>query len=212
MGDVELVRLIERAPMRTLRWEDLDQQVPNAARTLARLVDKGAVTRIARGVYVVPPDGADGRSWKAPLETAALALGTARHGQRRVVLTGIGAARYWHAIPRALAETTIAVSERGRHPVILETGGTVRFVNRDIDRLEATLEHTELGEALVATPAQTVWDLLADRRAVLAGERAEAVRNLRPRVEISDIAALAARAERVPAGVTTWLNERGRDV
>ncbi len=207
MRDIEVLKLIERAPLRTVRWEEIAARVPNAARTIARLVGQGALTRLAKGVYVAPPGGADGRTWKPPLETAALALGTARFGQRQVVLTGVGAARFWHAIPRALAETTLAVPVLGRHPVTLDTGGTVRFVHRDIGRVDATLEQTPLGEALVATPAQTVWDLLAARGTNQSDEVQAAIRNLLPRVERTELAQLAGRAQRVPAAVTAMLAE-----
>lgn len=206
MGDVELMRTIERAPLRTVRWEGIAARTPNAARTLARLADIGALTRIARGVYIAPPGGADGRTWKPGLEVAALALGTARFGERRVVLTGTGAARFWQAIPRAITETTLAVPVPGRHPVTLETGGVVRFAHHDIDHIDATLEATVLGDALVATPAQTLYDLLGNRRrGAPAGVVREAIANLTPRVDLDDLAEIAAGKQRVPAAVTTLL-------
>ncbi len=212
MGDVELMRVVARAPLRTVRWEDIAARTPNAARTLARLVDIGALTRIARGVYVAPPGGADGRTWKPALEVAALALGTARFGQRQVALTGIGAARFWQAIPRAIAETTLAVPVPGRHPVALDTGGLVRFVHRDLDRIDATLEATVLGDALIATPAQTLYDLLADRRrGPLAAEAGEAIANLTRRIDVADLADIAAGAQRVPSAVTILLAEKAVD-
>lgn len=208
MDDVELLQFIARAPMRAVRWAAIAARVPNAARTLSRLMRKGALTRLATGVYIAPPGGADGRRWQPPLEVAALALGTARVGQRKVVLVGVGAARFWGAIPRALAETTIAAPVRGRRPVVLDTGGTVHFVQRDIDRLDAVLESTELGEALVATPAQTLYDLLADRGGTpLSREIADGARNLLPRVSRNELAQIAAGVQRVPAGVTAMLNE-----
>ncbi|MDR7185502.1 hypothetical protein J2X85_002536 [Microbacterium trichothecenolyticum] len=212
MADIELMRFIERAPLRTVRWEDVAAHVPNAARTLARLADMGALTRIARGVYIAPPEGADGRTWKPPLEAAALALGTARYGQRRVVLAGIGAARHWGAIPRALANTTLAVAVRGRQPVTLETGGTVTFVHRNLEQLDATLEPTVLGEALVATPAQTIFDLTRRHNGVIPErDTDEAVRNLMSRITKEELADIALRAQRVPAAVTRILNQRALD-
>lgn len=212
MTDLDVFRFVERAPMRTVRWEHLTAELANPARTLARLAGRGALTRIARGVYVAPPGGADGRTWKPPLETAALALGTARFGERRVILTGVGAARFWHAIPRAIAETRLAVPVPGRHPVRLDTGGVVRLAHRDLDRIDATLEPTELGDALVATPAQTLYDLLGNAdRGVLAGEIAGAIATLRARVAKKDLVRIAGRAERVPAAVTGMLGEWSDD-
>ena len=213
MRDLDVLRLVERAPLRAVRWNDLTAELPNPARTLARLAGRGALTRIARGVYVVPPGGADGQTWRPSLEVAALALGTARFGARRAILSGVGAARFWHAIPRAIAETTLAVPVPGRHPVQLDTGGVVRLVHRALDRVDATLESTELGEALVATRAQTLYDLLGRAgQGALAGEVEEAIANLRTRVAKEELVAVADRAERVPAAVTRMLGEWGDDV
>lgn len=202
MDDVELIRSIERAPMRTVRAEDVSDLVTNAARTLARLVQRGALTKLIHGIYTVPPDGADGRHWRPPLETGALALGTARFGSRSVVLVGDGAARHWHAIPRAIGTTTIAVGERGVKPVELATGGRVRFVFRSIESLPASLERTILGSALVATLPQTLFDLLVDRasRETLGdAQHAEAVANLSGRVTRTQFKALLGNKQRVPS-------------
>lgn len=212
MRDVDILRLAERAPLRTVRWQDIEATGTNAARDLARLEQRGGLTRIARGVFVAPPNGADGRTWKAPLEAGGLALATARFGQRRVALMGVGAARHWGAIPRALGTTVIAVPVGGRPPVTLETGGTVHFVQRDVGKLKTVLERTALGNGLVTTPAQTLYDLLA-RPAT--GDAAfavdEAVRNLRARVTWRDLDLIARDAQRVPAGVRAALNEMRDD-
>lgn len=210
MDDVELMRFVGRAPLRAVRWEDIDERVSNAGRTLARLVRKGALTRIARGVYVAPPNGADGRTWKAPLEAAGLALATVRFGQRQVVLTGLSAARFWQAFPRALGVVTLAVPARGRHPVVLDTGAVVKFVYRDAGRLDATLERTPLGEALVTSPAQTLFDLLSGRGArAMTVDIEEAVQNLIVRVTGEELAAVADRTQRVPQAVKSLLRTFG---
>ncbi len=100
-------------------------------------------------------------------------MATARFGNRNAVLMGLGAARHWAAIPRAIGVTTVAIPEAGRPPVSLDTGGMVHLVPRDIDRLDAVLEQNELGRALVTTPAQTLYDLLMKPRQ--GGMRDEAV-------------------------------------
>lgn len=158
--DVDALRAIERSPLRTVRPQDLEPAFAHARRTIARLVDAGALMRLAHGVYTAPPDGRDGRQWRPTLEAAGLALATARFGNRNVVLVGLGAARHWAAIPRAIGVTTVAVPEAGRPPVQLDRGGTVHLIPRDIARLDAVLESTELGRGLVTTPAQTLYDLL----------------------------------------------------
>lgn len=202
MDDVEMIRTIERAPMRTLRAVDVRDLVTNSARTLSRLVQRGALTKLVHGIYTVPPDGADGRHWRPPLEAGALALATARFGVRAVVLVGDGAARHWHAIPRAIGTTTIAVGERGVKPVNLATGGRVRFVFRRVESLPASLERTILGTALVATLPQTLLDLLVDRasRETLGeSQHAEALANLASRVTRTQFNALLDEKQRVPS-------------
>lgn len=208
MRDLDIRRLAERAPLRTIRWQDVDALDVNAARYLARLEEQGGLTRIAKGVFVAPPGGADGRQWKVPLEAGALALATARFGQRRVALMGIGAARHWGAIPRALGTTAVAIPVGGRPPVTLVTGGTVHFIQRDVAKLKTVLERTALGEGLVTTPAQTLYDLLARPKTGNAMFAVgEAVKNLRARVTWRDLQEVVDRAERVPVAVHTVLNE-----
>lgn len=202
------MKIAERAPLRTIRWQDLADEATNPARDLARMEERGGLTRIAKGVFVAPPNGADGRRWKVPLEAGGLALATARFGQRRVALMGVGAARFWGAIPRAIGTTVIAIPVGGRPPVTLATGGTVHFVQRDIGRLKTVLERTPLGEGLITTPAQTLYDVLAKRgagdAALVAGE---AVRNLRAQVALAELQEIADRAQRVPAAVRATLSE-----
>lgn len=208
MKDVDIIRIAERAPLRTIRWQDLDGTATNPARDLARLEERGALTRLAKGVFVAPPNGADGRLWKTPLEAGGLALATARFGQRQVALMGIGAARFWGAIPRAIGTTVVAIPVGGRPPVTLATGGTVYYVQRDVGKLRTVLERTTLGEALVTTPTQTLYDLLArpgTGNAKFAVD--EAVRNLRAQVALPDMEKLAHEAQRVPAGVRQMLDE-----
>lgn len=208
MQDIEVMKIAERAPLRTIRWQDIAKKTANPARDLARLEERGGLTRIARGVFVAPPNGADGRRWKVPLEAGGLALATARFGQRRVALMGVGAARFWAAIPRAIGTTVIAIPVAGRPPVTLATGGTVHFVQRDLMKLQTVLERTPLGDGLVTTPAQTLYDLLAKPdTGDAAFAIAEAVKNLRAQVRLLDLERIADEAQRVPAAVRATLNE-----
>lgn len=156
---IDLLRTIERAPMRTVRYADVKSLASNVWRDLGALVETGAVVRLAHGVYTAPPDGRDGRSWTPSLESAGLALATARQGNRNAILMSLGAARYWGAIPRAIANTVIAIPAAGIRPISVG-GGTIHFVARDIDRVEASVERTELGMGLITTRAQTLFDLL----------------------------------------------------
>jgi hypothetical protein len=64
------------------------------------------------------------------------------------------------------------------------------------------------GNALVATRAQTIFDLVSGRiGAVSAGDAAEAVRTLIPHVSREELADITGRAQRVPAAVSALLNE-----
>ncbi|MGF3030849.1 hypothetical protein [Microbacterium alcoholitolerans] len=161
----------------------------------------------------MPPDGRDGRTWKPPLEPAGLAVAAARFGHRNVALTGIGAARHWAAIPRAIAITLVAVPGRNYVEVALDAGGIVRFVKRDIERLDLVLERTALGPGLVTTPAQTLYDLLMrPGQGRLQDEAGAAAANLGSRVTAEELAAIAATAGRSNAAVRQMIDHlRGRD-
>lgn len=209
--DIDLLRAIERAPMRTARYVDLRGFGTNVWRTLDVLTDQGAVTRLAQGVYTVPPGGADGRTWKPTLEAAGLAVATARFGNRNAVLMGIGAARYWAAIPRAIGATTVAVPNAGRGPVELEHGGTLHLIPRELHKLHAGLEQTEFGDALVTTPAQTAYDLLMKPKQGGMPEAAiMAARDLRGQVDAEDFADVVGRWGRANAPVRQMLRDLER--
>lgn len=206
--DVDALRAIERAPLRTVRPQDLDPILTHARRTLNRLAETGALVRLVQGVYTVPPDGGDGRTWRPTIEAAGLAVATARFGNRRVVLMGLGAARHWAAIPRAIGVTTVAVPEAGRPPVELDRGGRVYMIPRDVERLDAVLERTELGPALVTTAAQTLYDLtMKPAQGGMPDEAAAAIRNLRAQVRPEDLNAIVNAHGRANAALRTMLDE-----
>ena len=207
MRDLDLLQAIARAPMRTMRFEDLRPLGTNVWRTADRLVDAGALTRLAKGVYTATPDGRDGRRWQPTLEAAALAVATARYGNRRAVLMGVGAARHWAAMPRAIGVTTVAIMKAGRPPVELERGGRVHLIQRDLTRLDTVLERTELGQALVTTPAQTMYDLMMKPHQGGVPDEAEAaVRNLRSRVTMDDLLEIVERHGRTNARVRSMID------
>lgn len=185
--DADIVRTFARAPLRTARLKVLAGYGTNTWRTVDRLVDEGALTRLTHGVYTAPPDGRDGRTWKPPLEAAALAVATARFGPRNAALMGLSAARHWAAIPRAIGQATVAVPRGGYAPIAFDAGGYVRFVPRDLGRLNLILERTALGEGLVTTPAQTLFDLLARRTPDdLVKETQGAIRNLMAQADVPE--------------------------
>jgi hypothetical protein len=213
--DLDLIRAIERAPMRTARYAALRTHGTNVWRTLDTLAEQGAITRLAQGVYTVPPGGEDGRTFKPALEAAGLAVATARFGTRNAVLMGLGAARFWAAIPRAIAVTTVAVPAAGRRPVKLDQGGTVHLIPRELARLQAAVEATELGDGLVTTPAQTAYDLLMKpNQGGMPDEAIAAARGLRGQIDAADLADVIDRWGRANADVRRLLRdlERGEHI
>lgn len=160
------------APLRTVRPLMLRDVYTNPEKELVRLRRQGLVVRIAPGTYTVKPDTvAPEDNWRPPFEHAAMAYATAQYGDRVPVLYGIGAARFHHAIPRAIAVAVVAVPEQHR-PVTLTDGGKVVFTTTDVDALDARLERVPIGAFLVTTPEQTLIDLVA--RPQLGGMPGEA--------------------------------------
>jgi predicted transcriptional regulator of viral defense system len=83
--------------------------------------------------------------------------------------------------------------------VRLFTGGRVVFTVRDTAILDAQPENTELGPVLVATPEQTLIDLI--RRPSLGGLTAEAAAATRALRDQVDNARLTRLLERAPTAV-----------
>lgn len=164
---------IAAAPMRTVRPIMLRGLYANPEKELIRMRDRGHVIRIAPGTYTAKPDTIPADTgWLPDFEEAAMAYATARYGSRVPVLYGIGAARFHHAIPRAIGTTVIAVPEQHR-PITLEAGGgRVVFTRTDVNKLDARLERGGLGGFLVTTAEETLLDLLD--RPGLGGMPAEA--------------------------------------
>ncbi|MCR6706350.1 MAG: type IV toxin-antitoxin system AbiEi family antitoxin [Cellulomonas sp.] len=68
--------------------------------------------------------------------------------------------------PRAIGVGYVAVPTRRRALRLADRDSEVRFVTREVGELDAVAMTTELGQALVTTPEQTVLDLArADPRA-----------------------------------------------
>lgn len=161
MGKQRLPEQITAAPLRTVRPLMLNGLYANPMKELARLDQAGLVTKIAHGAYTAKPDTIPADTpWRPGLDDAAMAYATTQYGDRVPVLYGIGAARFHHAIPRAIGVTVIAVPQQHR-TVTLTDGGIVVFTTTDVDKLEAALENTPLGPFLVTTIEQTLLDLLA---------------------------------------------------
>jgi len=162
----ETVRLIARTPMRTVRAPDLAGVYAFPGPTLAALTRRGIVHRLAHGLYCAVPPEHVGDTWRPSLEATTAAIATALYGDRIPILTGLTAARVHHALPRAIGVGSVAVPTQRRPMRLADRNGEVRFVMRGVENLDAVAVTTELGQALVTTPEQTVLDLArADPRA-----------------------------------------------
>lgn len=167
-----LATQITGAPLRTVRPLMLRDVYANPEKELVRLHRQGRIVKIAAGTYVAKPDDVEPTTpWKPNVEEAAMAYATGAYGPRVPVLYGLGAARFHHAIPRALGVTVVAVPQQ-HHAVTLTDGGRIVFTTTDTNKIDARLETGQLGRFLVATPEQTLLDLIA--RPALGGLPQEA--------------------------------------
>jgi len=162
----EALRLIARAPMRTVRAPDLAGVYAFPGPALSALARRGVVHRLAHGIYCAVPPEHVGGAWRPAIEAAAAAIATALYGDRVPVLTGFTAARVHQALPRAIGVGYVAVPSQRRPMGLADRDGEIRFVMRAVSKLDAVAVTTELGQALVTTLEQTVLDLArADPRA-----------------------------------------------
>ncbi len=162
----DVLRLIARAPMRTVRAASLAGVYAHPGPELAILSRRGVVHRLAHGIYCAVPPEHSGGGWRPTIEAAAAAVATALYRDHVPVLTGLTAARMHGALPRAIGVGYVAVPTQRRPLRLSDRDGEVRFVMRAVAALDAVAMPTELGQALVTTPEQTVLDLArADPRA-----------------------------------------------
>lgn len=183
--------LITHAPLRTVRPKDLAEVYTNPRAVIAHHLGTGALVRLAPGYVMAIPDDKT-PTWHPTLETAGAAIATAIYGANDTVLMGLTAARIHGALPRAIGDVVVAVPRQHR-PIRLEAGGTLHFVQRDTDALDARLETVEVGRALVTTVEQTALDLA--RRPELGGhpdEATVALNNLLPRLDHDRLVRIAA--------------------
>ena len=155
----DALRVIERAPMRTVRAADLTGVYAHPGPELSILERRGVVRRLAQGIYCAVPREHVGTAWRPSLEAATAAIATALCGDRTAILTGLTAARMHRALPRAIGTGYVAVPTQRRPLRFADRDGEVRFVMRDVTALDAVLVQTDLGRSLVTTPEQTVLDL-----------------------------------------------------
>jgi hypothetical protein len=114
---------------------------------------------------------------------------------------GVSAARLHGALPRAIGTAVVAVPSQRNPVALVDRTARIRFVKRDLARLDVERVRTELGPTLVTTPEQTILDLA--RRPGLGGaedEVPDAVRILLARAD-SDLLDELAHAQRARASL-----------
>lgn len=175
---------LARRPLRTVRPDQAAGQYAQPRQQLAKMARNGELHRAANGYYVVVPRASRGTNWLPPLEAAAAGIAAADFGVDHAVLMGVSAARLHGAVPRGLAVAVVAVPVQRARVRLRDRVGSIIFVKRNVDRLDAERFLTELGAALVTTVEQTVLDLAHRPQLGGAGEDVPAaIRSLLPRCD-----------------------------
>ncbi len=201
----DALKVVGRAPLRTVRAADLAHLYAHPGPELAILQRRGVVHRLTHGIYCGVPPEHIGTGWRPTLEGATAAIATALYGDRVPVLTGLTAARVHRAFPRAIGTGYVAVPAKRRPLRLADRDGAVRFVMRDVAALDAVLIQTDLGPVLATTPEQTVLDLARNDPRVEDIDAQEAIAALWPECErdvleeIADRQRMRATLDRVAA-------------
>jgi predicted transcriptional regulator of viral defense system len=176
-----------------LRPRDAADVYVNPRWNFKRLVANGVLAPLAPGYFAMVPRRWVGRPWRPDLNAVALGIAQADYGRDAVALCYVSAARHHGAVPRAVAVAVVAVPAQR---ALLHVGsGTVRFVTRDVARLEVEAIETELAHGWVTTVEQTLVDLASRPYGLDEAQAAEAIRALAGRADWA-VAERLARAQR----------------
>ncbi len=152
---------------------------------LQRLAEAGTVLALTKGFYALVPEDRRGENttWKPSIEGAALGIAAALHSPDDVALVGPSAARAHRCYPRALGTGFVAVPQQRRPRQT--TIGEIRFVERDINKLDTVRVETDLGPGWATSVEQTALDLCRDRPAwnITSEARTEMIRRLADRID-----------------------------
>lgn len=132
----------------------------DAGPELRRLSRAGALLRVAHGYYALVPEASRERDtrWRPTIEAVALGIAIAEYGRDRVALIGPSAARLHGAYSRALGAAVVAVPKQ--RPVKPTVVGTVKFVPREVGKLDLVRTETELGPGWMTSIEETLLDLV----------------------------------------------------
>jgi hypothetical protein len=184
-------QIAARAPLGTIAVADLALLYAHPRQDARALERRGVLHRLAHGFYCAVPPEHDPATWRPSTEAAAVGIASALYGERVPILTGLSAARVHHALPRAIAAGFVAVPGSRRPLAFADRPGAVRFVARDVERLDAELVVTDLGRALATTPEQTVLDLARSDPAGADADVVAAIDMLWRRCEPADLERIA---------------------
>lgn len=183
-----------------LRPRDFDAKY--AGTDFMRLERAGSLVRVARGAYVLVPEGLrqPDPTWRPPLERVALGLAASAHGRTEVALIGPSAARVHGCIPRAMAIATVSTpSTRPRETESLV--GVIRSYRRTIDQMDVVHIRNDFVDGLVTSVEMTMLDLASKTPKWPIGEpdRAEAIRLLASKADWVIVDEIAARHRKATA-------------
>ena len=182
----KMPQIVDELTRRQLRVARPDSfEVDRTDTELRRLADAGSLLRLSKGFYALVPEDRRGEntSWRPTIEGAALGMSAALYGPESVALIGPSAARIHRCYPRALGEAYVTTPKtlRSRDTVL----GTVRFVTRDITKMDTVRVETDLGPGRATSVEQTALDLCRSRPAwnVTEATRLEMIRRLADRID-----------------------------
>ena len=156
-----VVEALARRQLRVASTGSFPLQRPDSE--LRRLADAGIVLQLAKGLYALIPEPYRGpeTAWRPTIEGAALGAAAALYTETDVALIGPSAARAHRCYPRALGTGYVAVPTQRRFRDT--TAGKVRFVERNIDKLDLVRIDTDLGSGFATSVEQTALDLCRGR-------------------------------------------------
>lgn len=152
---------------------------------LNRLTEIGSLLRLSKGFYALVPESLRGENttWRPTIEGAALGMAAALYGQADVALVGPSAARVHRCYPRALGEAYVAVPKplRSRATAV----GNVRFITRQMTKMDTVRIDTDLGPGWATSVEQTALDLYRNRPTwnITSETRDEMLRRLADRID-----------------------------
>ncbi len=157
----KVIEALARRQIKVCRPGMFDLERPDAERQ--RLAENGTVLPLTKGYYALVPDDQrePSTAWRPTIEGAGLGIAAALYGPDNVALVGPSAARARRCYPSALGAVWIAVPKQLRsRPSII---GEIRFVKRDVTKLDLARVDTDLGTGWATSVEQTALDLCRNR-------------------------------------------------